>query len=322
MPKSKHRKNAHDRPHRAMPKAVRDQADAMTHHDSPPGDHNPKMTHHDSPPGDENPPMTQNDSLCHDSDPEMTQNDSLCKPSMTQMTQNDSHFEVSSFEMTQNDSFTAQKCPTEHPVSQADEPEDDPENAPEDGPAGPAVSSEATHPSPDDDDAGSDPDSDPDPDPDDDLIIADDPDLIPAGANALDLDPWLPYSSSSIDPRLTQKQRHALPCIAAAPSLTDAARLAGIERRTIYRWLEQEPFRLELTRLRSATASIATGELQAAVLHSISVLVDLTRSSNETIRFRASRHLLNLGLRFGDLQQIAADVQDLRDAADLLRQTR
>ena len=216
--------------------------------------------------------------------------------------------------MSQNDSFTAQNCPTEHPVSQADEPEDEPEN----GPAGPAVSSEMTHPSPDDD-ADSDPDDAADSDPDSDLIIADDPDLIPAGANALDLDPWLPYSPSSIDPRLTQKQRHALPSIAAAPSLTDAARLAGIERRTIYRWLEQEPFRLELTRLRNATASIATGELQAALLHSISIMVDLTRSNNETIRFRASRLLINLGLRFGDLQQIAADVQALRDAADLHR---
>ena len=103
-------------------KPSRPQADAMTHHDSPPGDDIPQMTHHDSPPGDENPPMTQNDSLCHASNPEMTQNDSLCKPSMTQMTQNDSHFEVSSFEMTQNDSFSGLKCPTEHPLSPADEP--------------------------------------------------------------------------------------------------------------------------------------------------------------------------------------------------------
>ena len=143
MPKSKHRKNAPARQHHAMPKAVRARADAMTHHDSLSGDHNPKMTHHDSPPGDENPPMTQNDSLCHASNPEMTQNDSLCKASMTQMSQNDSHFEVSSFEMTQNDSFSGLKCPTEHPLSPADEPGDDPENAP----AGPAVSSEMTHPS-------------------------------------------------------------------------------------------------------------------------------------------------------------------------------
>ena len=122
MPRSKHRKNAHARPHRAMPKAVQPLADAMTHHDSLPGDDIPQMTHHDSPPGDENPPMTQNDSLCHASDPEMTQNDSLCKPSMTQMSQNDSHFEVSSFEMTQNDSFSGLECPTEHPLSVANEP--------------------------------------------------------------------------------------------------------------------------------------------------------------------------------------------------------
>ena len=52
----------------------------------------------------------------------MTQNDSLFQASMTQMTQNDSHFEVFSFEMTQNDSFPGHKCPTEHPLSVADEP--------------------------------------------------------------------------------------------------------------------------------------------------------------------------------------------------------
>ena len=66
--------------------------------------------------------MSHNDSLCEVSSPQMTQNDSLCKASMTQMTQNDSHFEVSSFGMTQNDSFSGLKCPTEHPLSVADEP--------------------------------------------------------------------------------------------------------------------------------------------------------------------------------------------------------
>ena len=121
MPRSKHRRNAPVRQHRAMPKAVQTQAGAMTHHDSLPGDHIPQMTHHDSPPGDDNPRMTQNDSLCKAPNPEMTQNDSLCKASMPQMSQNDSHFEVSSFEMTQNDSFPGLKCPTEHPLSPADE---------------------------------------------------------------------------------------------------------------------------------------------------------------------------------------------------------
>ena len=126
MPRSRHRKYAPARPHRAIPKAVRTRADAMTHHDSLSGDHHPKMTHHDSPPGDENPPMTQNDSLCHASNPEMTQNDSLCHASMTQMTQNDSHFEVSSFEMTQNDSFSALNVPLNTPLSPADDPPSNP----------------------------------------------------------------------------------------------------------------------------------------------------------------------------------------------------
>ena len=159
-PKSKHRKNAPARQHRAMPKAVQTQAGAMTHHDSlpgddipqmtqndspsgddnprmtqndsPSGDDNPRMTQNDSPSGDDNPRMTQNDSLCKAPNPEMTQNDSLCKASMTQMSQNDSHFEVSSFEMSQNDSFSGLKCPTEHPLSVADESPATPPSPPND----------------------------------------------------------------------------------------------------------------------------------------------------------------------------------------------
>ena len=122
MPKSKHRKNAPARPHHPRPKAIYPQAS--------------KMTHHDSPPGDDNPRMTQNDSLFQASNPEMTRNDSLFQASMPQMTQNDSHFEVFSFEMTQNDSFPGLKCPTEHPLSVAAEPPATPPSPQNDTPEG------------------------------------------------------------------------------------------------------------------------------------------------------------------------------------------
>ena len=91
-------------------------------HDSLSGDANPQMTQNDSLFQASSPQMTQNDSLFQASSPQMTQNDSLFQASMPQMSQNDSHFEVSSFEMTQNDSFTGLRCPTEHPLSMADEP--------------------------------------------------------------------------------------------------------------------------------------------------------------------------------------------------------
>ena len=122
MPKSKHCKSAPASPHHAGPKAIHSRARKMTHHDSPPGVHNP--------------PMTQNDSLFQASNPEMTQNDSLFQASMTQMSQNDSHIEVFSFEMSQNDSFPGLKCPTEHPLSVADEPPATPPSPQNDTPDG------------------------------------------------------------------------------------------------------------------------------------------------------------------------------------------
>ena len=107
MPKPRHRKNAPARPHHARSQG----------HTSP----SPQNDSHYSLSGEANRQVTQNDSHFQASNPEMTQNDSHFRASMTQMSQNDSLFEVFSFEMTQNDSFSGHKCPTEHPLSVADE---------------------------------------------------------------------------------------------------------------------------------------------------------------------------------------------------------
>ena len=53
---------------------------------------------------------------------------------------------------------------------------------------------------------------------------------------------------------LTHRQQAVLPVMAAAPSLAEAARISGFNERTLRRWLDDDDFRAELTRLRQESA--------------------------------------------------------------------
>ena len=65
---------------------------------------------------------------------------------------------------------------------------------------------------------------------------------------------------------LSSHRQQALPIIAAAPTLAEAARSAGVGHTTLYRWLGDHRFRHELTRLRPETADLARYELQGLML--------------------------------------------------------
>ena len=65
---------------------------------------------------------------------------------------------------------------------------------------------------------------------------------------------------------LSSRRLQALPIIAAAPTLAQAARSSGIGEGTPYRWLQDRRFRHELTRLREDTADLARYELPGLML--------------------------------------------------------
>ena len=65
---------------------------------------------------------------------------------------------------------------------------------------------------------------------------------------------------------LSSRRQQALPIIAAVPTLAQAARSSGIGQGVPYRWLQDNRFRHELTRLRPNTADLARYELRGLML--------------------------------------------------------
>ncbi len=119
------------------------------------------------------------------------------------------------------------------------------------------------------------------------------------------------------NPGLSPRQQSALPILAAAPSVVQAARLSGVGRRTLHRWLQDPEFRAQLAQLQRQSAELAKGCLQSLTLQAVIHLSNLLEDSNPEIRLRAVRATLNYSAKFNEIQELHTQVQALEDALPL-----
>ena len=99
---------------------------------------------------------------------------------------------------------------------------------------------------------------------------------------------------------LTRRQILALPILAAAPTMTQAARDAGISESTFYRWRQDEHFRNELQRLTVETADLTRQELETLSRQSSQVLSDLMQDPDPMVRLRAARAVAVMGVQVSE----------------------
>ena len=117
--------------------------------------------------------------------------------------------------------------------------------------------------------------------------------------------------------KLSPRQQAVLPVIASTPSLAQAARISGFSERTLRRWLADDDFRGELTRLRQESAELARLELQGLMLRSVSVLSEAMDDPDKAIRLRAARYAMSFAVRASETEKLKKEIQDLEDAIAL-----
>ena len=100
--------------------------------------------------------------------------------------------------------------------------------------------------------------------------------------------------------QLTRRQMLALPILAAAPNMTQAAREAGISESTLYRWRQNEHFRNELQRLTAETADLTRQEMESLTRQSSQVLSDLMQDPDPMVRLRAARAVAVMGAQVSE----------------------
>ena len=118
---------------------------------------------------------------------------------------------------------------------------------------------------------------------------------------------------------LTHRQITALPYLVASPTVTEGARLAGISRRTVHRWMEDDDFRDQFERFRDEALSLAQVELKGLTLKGTGVLAEMLEDPSSNIRLRAAQTAIAMGIKISEQYNIQKQIEDLTDAFTLHR---
>ena len=113
---------------------------------------------------------------------------------------------------------------------------------------------------------------------------------------------------------LTARQVAALPYLVASPTVSEAAKVAQVDRATLYRWMEDEDFREALSELRSEATDLAKAELKGLMLKSVRVLADAMDDPSPNVRVRAAQTALSIGFRVNELEKVRERL-DILDGA-------
>ena len=111
----------------------------------------------------------------------------------------------------------------------------------------------------------------------------------------------LPTSADNHD-ELTDRQRLAIELLIQGRSQTAVAEDAGVTRRTVYAWRQDEPFRAELARRRQEVWDGAADRMRALIHPAIDVLEAEVHDEYDRSRVRAAGMIL----RFSDLRKHVA----------------
>ena len=97
------------------------------------------------------------------------------------------------------------------------------------------------------------------------------------------------------DKQLTQRQLDALPYLIAPGPLSQKAMNAGISRKTLYRWLQEDDFRRRLQATTEHAMRLADTQLQLVAHQAVAVLYESLHDSSPEIKLRAAQAIIKLG---------------------------
>jgi hypothetical protein len=113
--------------------------------------------------------------------------------------------------------------------------------------------------------------------------------------------------------KLGRKQEAAIAALLSQRTIEDAARVAGVGTRTLFRWLEVPEFREAYLQARRQTFGQGSARLQQATGAAVSVLLTLMLDGNApaATRARAAHSVLDLAAKSLELEDLEVRLQRL-----------
>ena len=106
------------------------------------------------------------------------------------------------------------------------------------------------------------------------------------------------------DAVLTPEQVTALVALVENPDVQMAADAAGVNRATIYRWMNKPGFQSELTRQRNEAFAVALASVKTHAGRAVAQLAGMLDASDERVRRLVCNDILAHGMKAHDIQDI------------------
>ncbi|MEA3368814.1 MAG: IS630 transposase-related protein [Candidatus Ratteibacteria bacterium] len=106
------------------------------------------------------------------------------------------------------------------------------------------------------------------------------------------------------DNKLSNRQLLAISHLIGSPSIEKASQKARVSRNTIYLWLKDEDFRMELKRQRDEVIRIALERLKSSITTAVEELIKLMGAEREEVRRLACNDIINHTLKSIEVEHI------------------
>ena len=99
--------------------------------------------------------------------------------------------------------------------------------------------------------------------------------------------------ATNSEKELSERQVIAIPHLVSAKSASETADLIGVNRSTIYRWMDDPTFRDEYDRQRDAVAKFARAGMRALMLKALAVQAERFDSDDPKERARVAKEIID-----------------------------
>jgi hypothetical protein len=121
-------------------------------------------------------------------------------------------------------------------------------------------------------------------------------------------------ANSGSENELTTRQRRAISALISCRNTQEAAALAKVGERTLYRWLTLPAFRNELLAVEGLAIDAATRRLISLQDAAIETLAGLLETGNQTNQRLAATAILDTLLRLREIRNVEQRLADLEAA--------
>jgi len=110
---------------------------------------------------------------------------------------------------------------------------------------------------------------------------------------------------------LTNRQLTAITHLLASSSVEEARRKSCLSKGTLYTWLKNDAFKLELKRQRNEITSQASGRLRYAMTKAVDVLISLIDISKPELQRLICKDIIENALKSVELEDLEARLEKI-----------